>query len=130
VTLLVDTHIWLWRLLEPGRLSARADGLLADPQNSVHLSPVSVWEALVLARKGRVLLRPDPLDWVRTALQVSHAVMVPLTHEIAMRSEDLPGFGSQDPADRFLVATALVEKLTIVTMDAVMLSYDPVESIS
>lgn len=120
----------MWRLLEPERLSSRADELLADTENSVHLSPVSVWEALLLARKGRVLLRPDPAAWVRTALQVSHAVMAPLTHEIAMQSENLPGFESQDPSDRFLVATALVDELTIVTMDAAMLAYDRVTTIS
>lgn len=130
MNLLIDTHIWLWRLLEPERLSDQADKLIADRTNSVHLSPVSVWEALVLARKGRIVLRPDPQAWVRQALQASQTIMVPLTHEIAMRSEDLDGFGSQDPADRFLVATAVVEDLTIVTMDPAMIAYDGVETAS
>lgn len=130
MNLLVDTHIWIWRLLEPERLSEAANRLLADPENSVHLSPVSVWETLVLARKGRIKLRPDPQAWVRQALQESQTVMAPLTHEIAMRSEALDGFGSSDPADRFLVATALVEDLTIVTVDAAMLAFDAVETAS
>jgi len=130
VNLLVDTHIWLWRLLEPERLSEDVEALIAERTNSVHLSPVSVWEALVLARKGRIVLRPDPLTWVREALRVSRATMVPLTHDIAMRSEDLAGFGSQDPVDRFLVATAIVEGLTLVTGDAAMLAYDGVQTAS
>lgn len=130
MNLLVDTHIWLWRLLEPERLSENVETLIAGRTNSVHLSPVSVWESLVLARKGRIVLRPDSLTWVREALRASHATMVPLTHDIAMRSEDLAGFGSQDPADRFLVATAIVEDLTLVTVDPIMLAYDGVQTAS
>lgn len=45
-----------------------------------------------------------------------------------MRSEDLPGFDSRDPADRFLLATALVDDLTIVTVDPAMLSYEAVRT--
>jgi PIN domain nuclease of toxin-antitoxin system len=130
VNLLVDTHIWIWRLLEPERLSEAANRLLADPENSVYLSPVSVWETLVLARKGRIKLRPNPQAWLRQALQESQTIMTPLTHEIAMRSEALEGFGASDPADRFLVATALVEDLTIVTVDRAMLAFDAVETVS
>lgn len=76
-------------MLEPERLSENVETLIAERTNRVHLSPVSVWESLVLARKGRIVLRPDPLTWVREALQASQATMVPLTHDIAMRSEDL-----------------------------------------
>lgn len=130
MNLLVDTHIWIWRLLEPERLSEAANRLLADPENSVYLSPVSVWETLVLARKGRIKLRPNPQAWLRQALQESQTIMTPLTHEIAMRSEALEGFGASDPADRFLVATALVEDLTIVTVDRAMLAFDAVETVS
>jgi PIN domain nuclease of toxin-antitoxin system len=52
--LLLDTHVWLWRFLEPERLSAVAERAVADRGNAVHLSPISAWETLVLARKGRI----------------------------------------------------------------------------
>ena len=83
----------------------------------------------VLARKRRVELAPDPASWVRAALQSSSAVMAPLTHEIAQRSEALPGYPSRDPADRFLVATALVHGLVLVTADAAMQGYMPLETL-
>ena len=70
MNLLLDTHIWLWSLLDPDRLSDRTRNELTDPANTLALSPVSVWEALVLAEKGRVLLHPDPWSWIRTALTV------------------------------------------------------------
>ena len=127
--ILLDTHIWIWRLLEPERLSPQLADLLADPDHELLLSPISVWETLVLARRGRLELHPDPGAWVRTALRRSATVQAPLDHEVALRSEDLPGFGSQDPADRFLVATALVQGLALATADRAMLEFEPVETI-
>lgn len=118
--LLLDTHIWLWSLLEPGRLSGRVRRELAEPTNTLALSPVSVWEALVLAEKGRVLLRPDPWSWTRTALTVGPVREIPLTFDVALGSRSIR-LEHQDPADRFLAATAMVHDLTLVTADADLL---------
>ena len=46
--LLLDTHIWLWSLIEPERLGKRTRNELRDPENELWLSPVSTWEALTL----------------------------------------------------------------------------------
>ena len=127
--LLLDTHAWLWRLLEPARISAPAEGAIADPENELHLSPISVWETLVLARKGRVALAPSAAEWTLDALRRSALTAVPLSHGIALRSEALNGFGSEDPADRFLVATALEHDLTLVSADEAMLAFGPVETL-
>jgi PIN domain nuclease of toxin-antitoxin system len=129
VRLLLDTHVWLWRLLDPDRISADAEAAIADPDNELLLSPISTWEALVLARKGRVSLAPAPAEWVLDALRRTALAAVPLTHGIAMRSEDLEGFGSEDPADRFLVATALEHDLALVTADAAMRAFEPVSTV-
>jgi PIN domain nuclease of toxin-antitoxin system len=101
----------LWALLAPERLGPAVVAALTDARTEVWLSPISVWEVLVLAEKGRVLLEPDPLVWMRRALREA-----PLTHEVAIRSRqvELP---HPDPADRFLVATAQVYDLTLVTAD-------------
>jgi PIN domain nuclease of toxin-antitoxin system len=114
--LLLDTHIFLWALLEPERLGAAVAAVLTDAGNQLWLSPVSIWEVLVLADKGRVLLEPDPIAWVRRALRAAPLREAPLTHEVAIRSRqvELP---HADPADRFLVATAQVYELTLVTAD-------------
>ena len=126
--LLLDTHIWIWRLLEPERLSGDLSEQLSDPRNQLSLSPISVWETLVLTRKGRLRLTPDPRSWLSKALRLSNTIMVPLTHEIAFKSEDLPGFDSVDPADRFLVATALVEDMILATADQAMHAYAELKS--
>ncbi len=121
--LLLDTHIWLWRLLDPDRVSPSLDALLRDPDTGIHLSSISVWETLVLVRKGRLTLNPDPVAWINNALQRTPTTMLPLTHAIAIRSEQLDGLGSNDPADRFLVATALEHDLTLATADTTLIAY-------
>ena len=120
MTLLLDTHIWLWSLLDPERLCGRARNELIDPANTLAVSPVSVWETLVLAEKGRVLLRPDPWSWIRTALTVRPVREVPVTFDIALASRTIR-VGHDDPADRFIAATAAVHELTLVTADASLL---------
>ena len=112
--LLLDTHIWLWSLAEPVRLSRRVLRELKDPTNELWLSPVSTWEALLLHNKGRVRLRGNLLDWVASA--TAHLREAPLTHEIVVAAHEL-ALPHQDPADRFLAATAGVLGLTLVTAD-------------
>ncbi len=114
--LLLDTHIWLWGLIEPHRLTRRVAEALEDPSNELWISPLSLWEVLILAERGRVVLEPDPIAWVRAALRAVPFHEATLNHEIAFQSRlaDLP---HQDPVDRFLVATAAVYHLTLVTAD-------------
>ena len=126
MNLLLDTHIWLWSLLEPNRLSRRARELLTNPANTLALSPVSVWEALVLAEKERVLLHPDPWSWIRTALSVRPMQEVPVTFDIAFGSRSIR-LGHDDPADRFIAATAMVHGLTLVTVDGSLLQCPDIE---
>jgi PIN domain nuclease of toxin-antitoxin system len=121
VRLLLDTHIWLWSALDPSRLSARVRRALNDPQSDLWLSPISVWEALVLARKKRVILEPSPEAWVRRAIAELPLQDASMNQEIAIRSETVT-LKHDDPADRFLVATALVYDLKLVTADHRLLS--------
>jgi PIN domain nuclease of toxin-antitoxin system len=129
VRLLLDTHAWLWRLLDPERVSADAHAAVADRDSELFLSPISVWETLVLARKGRLSLAPSPRGWVLEALRRSVPTAALLTHGIALRSEELAGFSSEDPADRFLVATALEHDLTMVTADSAMHEFGPLATL-
>lgn len=120
MNLLLDTHVWLWSQLEPEWLSARAGTALTDPANTLALSPVSVWEALLFAEKGRVDLLPDPWNWIRMALATRPMREFPLTHQVALRSRSVR-LSHDDPADRFIVATAMVHGLTLVTADRTLL---------
>lgn len=127
--LLLDTHTWLWGVLAPERVSAEADAALADPAAALFLSPISVWETLMLARKGRIKLTAPPQEFVLAGLRRSALNTLPVTHAIAMRCEALDGFASNDPADRFLVATALEHDCTLVTADRAMHAFEPLPTL-
>ncbi len=57
---LLDTHIWLWSLLEPENLRGAVVQVLEDEENELFISPITVWETLVLAEKGCIELAPSP----------------------------------------------------------------------
>ena len=119
--LLMDTHIWVWSLLEPGRLSRGVSQALADPANEVWASPISVWEILVLCQKGRLVLQPDAMAWMSGALLRVPLKEATLTHEVALATGQVAPH-HPDPADRFLAATAKVYGLTLVTSNCNLLA--------
>ncbi|HEU5411001.1 MAG TPA: type II toxin-antitoxin system VapC family toxin [Candidatus Acidoferrales bacterium] len=112
--LLLDTHIWVWSLTEPQRLSRRVHRELTDAGNELWLSPVSTWEALLLHAKGRIRLHGGIREWVSSATAPFREA--PLTHEIVLAAREL-NLPHKDPADRFLAATAGTLGLTLVTAD-------------
>ncbi len=115
--LLLDTHIFLWGFLEPERIPETVARELEESSNELWLSPISIWESLVLAAKKRVELKPDPESWVRRSLRELGSKEAPVTVEVAIASRKLD-IEAEDPADRFLAATAAVFDLTLVTADA------------
>ena len=118
--LLLDTHIWLWSVLEPERLSHRVAREIQDPANQLWLSPISVWELIMLWQKGRMVPGKDIETWIPEALQSLPLQEAPVTYEVARETARLR-LPQRDPADRFLRATAKVFELTLVTADAHLL---------
>ena len=116
--LLLDTHIWLWSLIEPARLGKQTRAELENPRNELWLSPISSWEAVTLHENGRVYLAADVREWI--ARSTAPFREAHLTHEIAVAAQ-LLRLAQRDPADRFLAATAQVLDLTLVTADAGLL---------
>jgi PIN domain nuclease of toxin-antitoxin system len=119
--LLLDTHIWIWSLFAPDRLTGTVTGHLESPANELWLSPISVWETLLLVERGRLKVRGQPAAVVNDMLKTGPFREAPVTHAVAMHSRrvQLP---HEDPADRFLAATAVVYDLTLVTADDRMLN--------
>ncbi len=118
--LLLDTHIWLWSHLEPERLSRKVRAALVSPDNELWLSSISIWEVMLLIERGRIVVQGDPEAWVETAWSRTPVHEAPLNRQIALRSRSVR-VPHQDPADRFLAATAEVLDLTLVTDDAHLL---------
>ena len=123
---LLDTHIWLWGMLEPNRIGPKTLLELRNSANEIWLSPISIWEALLLNAKGKIHLSLDLVEWL--AESTAGTCEAPLTHEIALVAQQLPLHG--DPADRFLAATAKVLDLTLVTADERLLGLGNIRTLA
>ncbi|MEN9520944.1 MAG: hypothetical protein RLZZ381_3532 [Cyanobacteriota bacterium] len=114
--LLLDTHVWIWYLSGNERLSEKLQTTINDDNNELWLSPISIWEALLLEEKGRIVLKPTPEEWVQNSLQKLNTKEAALSNEIAILSRQLK-LEHQDPADRFIAATAIHLNLILATVD-------------
>lgn len=125
-TFVLDTHAWIW--LSVGARNRFKPGLIqklekAAEESALRISAITPWEIAVLHRKNRLRLLEDPLDWVRGTIRLSRVQVVPLTPEIAVGSENLPGSFHGDPADRIIVASAIATRSALVTADRDILRY-------
>jgi PIN domain nuclease of toxin-antitoxin system len=119
VNLLLDTHTVLWWLSDDPALSEDARAAIADPENTVFLSAVVVWEIRIKQSIGKLDL-PEDFDEV---LERQPFVELPVTVDHAHTISELPAV-HRDPFDRMLVAQAMVERLAIVTRDESIADYD------
>jgi PIN domain nuclease of toxin-antitoxin system len=114
--LLLDTHIWLWSIREPHKLSSEVHRALASLGNELFLSPASLWEVLIQVEKKRLNLREDLAQWFAQSIQDLHLQEVPVDWKVIHEMRFiLPNH--KDPADRFLAATAIAHDLVLVTAD-------------
>ena len=113
--LLVDSHMLLWLNQEPHRISARQMSALVDPQRTVYVSAASAWELGIKYSKGKlefagtvsgILLRFRLTELPVTIAHAEQAALLPMLHK--------------DSFDRLLVAQAMLEGLTLVTVDPMM----------
>jgi PIN domain nuclease of toxin-antitoxin system len=122
---LLDTHIWIWSDLEPWRLTSDVTRILGDTENELWLSPVSVWELIVHVEKKRIALEKDVLSWIARSKQELSLREAPMSWAVAEELRFVV-LRHRDPADRFLVATARVQDLTLVTADRLLMEIDGV----
>lgn len=121
--ILLDTHALLWWQAGGERLSAAAARAIARAE-SVLVSPISCWEVATLLGKGRIALDRDVFVWVRDLFGADGVELAPLSPQAAVTAALLGTAGfHDDPADRFLYATALEHSVPMVTKDEAIRSY-------
>jgi PIN domain nuclease of toxin-antitoxin system len=119
--ILLDTHILLWWLESSPSLPAEARETICDPQNTVFVSAVSLWEIWLKQSLGKLRL---PVDFTgRLAAESFESLS--LTASQTRQVSFLP-WHHRDPFDRMLVAQAMVEKLILLTADEALASYGAV----
>ncbi|GAP98518.1 type II toxin-antitoxin system VapC family toxin [Leptolyngbya sp. NIES-2104] len=114
--LLLDTHIWLWYALGNPQLSENLRSLIALNATELWLSPISIWEALLLAERGRISLRSDAVAWINQSLEALKICEAPLDRHIMILSRQIE-LPHQDPADRFIAATSIYCEVPLATVD-------------
>jgi PIN domain nuclease of toxin-antitoxin system len=121
--ILLDTHSALWMANDDPSLGRRSRSIAhkAREQRQLAISAISFWEIALLAAKGRLELTHPPAE-LRAELLDTGVVELPLTGDIALLSVDLKQLPS-DPADRFIVATAIVHEATMLTADKALLRW-------
>ena len=118
--LLLDTHIWIWALYHPEKLSRTVRRELENSRNELYLSPVSIWEAHHLERRKRLRVKQGFSKWLDQVFSQVPIREAPFNFAVAAEASriDLP---QADLGDLFLAATALVFGLTLVTADSQLL---------
>ncbi len=114
---LVDTHIALWALGQPERLTSSERALLIDPAIDRCLSPMSIWEAAIKREAGR-FRAPRNL----AALLAAEFRMLEVTATLLEHAAELPPH-HMDPFDRVLIAHALRDDLEVMTRDPAFADY-------
>ena len=116
--LLLDTHTALWWMNEHEKLSNKAKELLADDANSLYVSTVSVWEVAVKTRIQKLYEFNGGSKAFLAKVEQMPITLLSITPQYAALVEALPiQKNHRDPFDHLLVATAIAENMTILTID-------------
>lgn len=121
--LLLDTHIWIrWQNPQPNSFSLSENLIeLIETAESVAISAISCWELGQLVKRQRVQLSLPFDEWVAIALEGDIQVL-PVDHYIEIKASQLPEH-HRDPADRIIIATALIHNTSLVSLDSIFPQY-------
>lgn len=128
MSLLLDTHVWIWTQECPEKLGPETTASLLDPQTALHVSTISTVEIARLVAMGQIELEGSLRSWVRDTLDALRCSTLGISHEIAAGAYSLPAGFHRDPADRILASTARLADLTLLTADDKILAYPHVKS--
>ncbi len=121
--IVLDTHVLLWADSDNRKLGRKARATIERrwANGELAVPAIAFWEVGLLQAHGRLHLSTTVREW-RNAVLTAGAVELPLDGNIALRALDLAGL-HDDPADRFIVATALVHEATLITADERLLRW-------
>ncbi|HKI38370.1 MAG TPA: type II toxin-antitoxin system VapC family toxin [Gemmataceae bacterium] len=120
--LLLDTHAFLWFVLNDPQSSATAQRLISDPANDVLISPASYWEVAIKVGLRKLDLHAPYDDFIQRGLVGNDFAILPIEPRHTSVLTTLP-LHHRDPFDRLIVAQAMVENIPLVSMDAVLDQY-------
>ena len=124
---LLDTHIWIRWLSSTQPLDEKLKTSIEEAER-LAVSAVSCWEVAYLAKKHRIELPVALSEWMTAALGGSGVEVIDISSRIAVQSAELPDI-HRDPADRFIIATALESGFHVVSFDERFKQYDCIKDL-
>lgn len=120
MSVLLDTHFWVWWLTPSSPLSVKERRALDDlaERRSLAISAISLWEVQMLHARNRLELPVSLAEWLSQAADENLVTLVPLNIDVVLALDQLPASFHGDPADRVIIATARAAALSLATRDA------------
>ena len=122
MNILLDTHVLLWVLVEPERISENVLQEIKNPANRIYVSSVSILEMVIKQSLGKLNV-PDNIESV---LNLQRFLQLPITFKHALHVGNLPSIHG-DPFDRLLIAQAQEDGLILVTADRIIPQYPNIQ---
>jgi PIN domain nuclease of toxin-antitoxin system len=124
MTIVLDTHVFLWWLCDSRRLSRSQARALRQvtADNPAHVCDISLWEIATLSQLGRIRLKMPLRVWLDSALEPPGVELQAISSAITAEVAALPDGFHRDPADRIIVSTARVLGAHLLTCDEAMAS--------
>lgn len=120
--LLLDTHAFLWFVLNEPRLSVNAAALISNPDNQIEISPATLWELAIKISIGKYSLS-EPLDvFFERELTTNQFSLLAIEPRHVAPLTSLP-FHHRDPFDRLIISQALAEDIPVIGADAAFDAY-------
>ena len=120
--LLLDTHAFLWFVLNDAQLSSKAKTIIEDPSNDILISPASYWEIAIKVSHKKLDLFATFDDFMRRGIAGNDFEILPIEPKHAAIVATLP-LHHKDPFDRLLIAQALAEAIPLVSTDSAIDPY-------
>ena len=114
--LLLDTHAFLWFILDDPKLSLKAKEALINPENELYLSIASIWEMAIKVNLGRLMLKQPFEIFIQTQLNTNAINILPIALKHCVHVASL-AFHHRDPFDRLIVSQCLAENIPLVSAD-------------
>ena len=120
---LLDTHVFLWAVLEPGRLTKKARHAIEDPDNTIYVSAATYWEISLRYALGRLVLTDVAPDTLPDIARQMDFEMMDIDADTASTFYKLSRTANKDPFDRLVVWQAIGKNVTLITKDKGIATY-------
>ncbi|MBA4396029.1 MAG: PIN domain nuclease [Syntrophus sp. (in: bacteria)] len=120
---LLDTHTFLWSIFDPAQISAKARGIIRNPDNIIHVSVVTFWEISLKYAIGKLELTqllPDEFPGVARQMNLS---IMNLSEQESATFYKLPQMEHKDPFDRLVIWQAIHHRMSLISKDSKLKGY-------